>query len=161
LVRLLAFADARTQILSMTQDPNIGPGKRYGFPALDRRLDADHRNTSRNWKDMVLRYGATGEEIPYRVYSINNHQDRCRYLAFTIPRLSIEHCRALASFVPQLRAELSQVYLVTTYDRDPAGGETESTREFPWSNRVFIYTDSMTASKSDILAIFGSIGLEA
>jgi hypothetical protein len=143
----------------MTEDTTIGPGKRYAFPDLDRRLDADHRNTSTNWKDMVFRYGATGEEIPYRVYSINNHQDRCKHLAFTIPRLSIEHCRALAGFVPQLRTELSQVYLVTTYDDDPTDGE--STKEFPWSNRVFIYTDSMTASKSDILAIFGSIGLEA
>src|SRR5260370_22557941 len=105
----------------MTEDTTIGPGKRYAFPDLDRRLDADHRNTSTNWKDMVFRYGATGEEIPYRVYSINNHQDRCRHLAFTIPRLSIEHCFALASFVLQLRSELSHVYFVTTPDYDLPG----------------------------------------
>jgi hypothetical protein len=160
-VRLLAFSDARTQILSMTQDTNIGPGKRYAFPDLDKRLDADHRDASTNWKDMVLRYPATAEEITYRVYSINSHRDSCRHLAFTIPRLSIDHCRALASFVPQLRTELSKVYIVTTYDHDPPGCQTESTKEFPWSNRVFIYTDKMTASKSDILAIFRSIGLRA
>jgi hypothetical protein len=161
LVRLLAFSVARTQILSMTQDTNIGPGKRYAFPDLDKRLDADHQHGSANWKDMVLKYSATGEEIPYRMYSINNHRDRCRHLAITIPRLSIEHCRAFASFVPQLRTELNKVYIVTPYDHDPTGCQTESTKEFPWSNRVFIYTDKMTASKSDILAIFRGIGLKA
>jgi hypothetical protein len=67
----------------------------------------------------------------------------------------------LASFVPQLRAELSQVHVMTTYDRDPEGGEMENSTELPWSNRVFIYTDQTAASKSDILAIFQGIGLKA
>jgi hypothetical protein len=68
LVRLLAFSDARTQILSMTQDTNIGPGKRYAFPDLDKRLDADHRDASTNWKDMVLRYPATADGAGYYGY---------------------------------------------------------------------------------------------
>jgi hypothetical protein len=94
----------------MTQDVTSGPGKRYAFPDLDMRVDVDHRNGSANWRDMVIRDGNTGEEIPYRVYSIHNFWDGCRHLAFTILRLSVENCRALASFVPQLRAELSQVH---------------------------------------------------
>jgi hypothetical protein len=144
----------------MTQDTTIGPGKRYAFPELDMRLDVDHRNGSANWKDMVIRNSAAGEEIPYRVYSINNHWDGCRHIAFTIPRLSLEYCRALASFVTQLRTELSLVHLTTTYDRDPDGG-MESTKDFPWSDRVFIYTDYTTSPKSDVLAIFRGIGLKA
>jgi hypothetical protein len=144
----------------MTQDTTIGPGKRYAFPDLDMRLDVDHQHGSANWKDMVLKYSATGEEIPYRVYSINNHWDGCRHLAFTIPSLSIEHCHAFANFAMGLREELSKVYLTTTYDRDPSG-EMETTNKFPWSDRVFIYTDYMTAAKSEVLAIFRSIGLKA
>jgi hypothetical protein len=144
----------------MTQDTTIGPGKRYAFPDLDMRLDVDHQHGSANWKDMVLKYSATGEEIPYRVYSINNHRDGYRHLAFTIPRLSIEHCRAFAGFVPQLRTEISQVEVVIPADPGPSGGKRISTSELPWSNLVFIYTDSATASKSDILATFQSIGLE-
>jgi hypothetical protein len=145
----------------MTQDTTIGPGKRYAFPDLDMRLNADHPNASANWKDMVLRYSATGAEVPYRVYSINNHWDCCRHLAFTIPRLSVEHCHALVSFVPQLKDELGQVEIITGFDRDPQGGEMESTKELSWSNRVFIYTDYMPAAKTEVLAIFRSIGLKA
>lgn len=157
----LSFADAETRYLNMAQDTTMGSSTRWAFPDLDMRLDADHRNTSINWKDMVLRYSETGEEVPYRVYSINNHCYGYRDLAFTIPCFSIEQCRAFASFVPQLRTELSHVEVVVPSDHDPSSSKTVSTNELPWSNRVFIYTDSTTASKSDILAIFRSIGLEA
>jgi hypothetical protein len=109
---------------------------------------------------MVLRY-STGEEIPYRVYSISNHWDGCRHIEFTIINFSVEHCRALANIVPQLRRELSQVHIMAPYGRDPNGGEMENSTELPWSNRVFIYTNHIAASKSDILAIFRGVGLKA
>jgi hypothetical protein len=44
----------------------MSSGKRYAFADLDMRLEADHRNTLINWKDMVLRYSGTGQEILYR-----------------------------------------------------------------------------------------------
>jgi hypothetical protein len=53
--------------------------------------------------------------------------------------------------------ELSQVEIVTNL----SGGEMESTKELSWSNRVFIYTNRMRASASDVLAIFRAIGLKA
>jgi hypothetical protein len=125
------------------------------------RLEADHRYTSINWKDMVLRYSDSGEELQYRAYSINNHLLGYRHLVFTIPRFSIEHCRAFASFTPQLRAELDQAVVVIPSDYNASGGKSVSTKELPWSNRVFIYTDSTTASNSDIPAVFRGIGLDA
>ena len=144
----------------MTHDTDIGPGKRYAFPDLDMRLDVDfHGAISKTFKDMVLTFSATGDKIPYRVYSLNNHRDGCKHLAFTIPGLSLEHCRAFASFIAQYTKELNEIEIMTAYDGDP-NGEMESTTELPWSNRVFIYTDYTTTSKSEILALFRDIGLK-
>jgi hypothetical protein len=105
---------------------------------------------------MVLRCTDNGEQAPFRMYSINDHLHGCRYLGFTIPRLSVEHCRAFIHFMPQFQTELSEVEVFV-----PSGSNTVSTTELPWSNRLVIYTDSTTASKSDILTTFQTKGLEA
>jgi len=140
----------------MTQDTAVGQARRYAFLDLDMRLEADHCNLSFHWKDMVLRCTDNGEQAPFRMYSINDHLHGCRYLGFTIPRLSVEHCRAFIDFMPQFQTELSEVEVFV-----PSGSNTVSTTELPWSNRLVIYTDSTTASKSDILTTFQTKGLEA
>ena len=139
----------------------IGPGKRYAFPDLDMRLDVDFGGSvSKNFDDMQIKNVCTGEEVPFMAYSINNHRDGCKHLGFTIQHLSVRHCIDLGNSLQQIRETLGKVEIRTPYDGDP-NGVMESTAELPWSNRVFIYTNSLKDDKPALLSIFHNLGLRA
>jgi hypothetical protein len=145
----------------MTDDAMIGPGKRYAFPDLDMRLDVDFSGfISTSFRDMVIKNTVTAEEVPFRAYSINNHREGCKHLGFTIQHLSVPHCIDLGGSLQQIRETLSKVEIGTRYAIDP-DSEVESTDELPWSNRVFIYTNSLKDDKPAVLSIFRNLGLRA
>lgn len=94
-----------------------------------------------------------------KLYSINCHRDGVRHLGAIMLNLSTEHCIFFARHLDEIKERLAQVSISTTYDFDK-DGEIESNLDYPWSNRIFLYTDNLNISRAEVVTTLKDVNLK-